>query len=226
MRKVLMEASLVCGVAFAGLILSSTAGAGAGDGLVAVGLKGGTLGAGVEATIASPIENLNVRGQANGLTLDEDVEENGVNYTGDLKLSSVGAIADYHVGGSAFRISGGAYLNNNKFSLTGEPVAGTIEIGDTVYTAAQAGTVTADVEFAALSPYIGIGFGNALSDGRPFKFSIDIGALYQGDPEANVAATGPIVLTADLEEAERELNAELENLKWYPVVAIGLSYRF
>lgn len=39
-------------------------------------------------------------------------------------------------------------------------------------------------------------------------------------------ATGLIVTTADLEEAERELNTELENLKWYPVVAIGMSYRF
>lgn len=224
MRKGLKEISLVVAVVAGGLVpvLASQAD----DGLVAIGLKGGTLGVGVEATVATPIENLNLRGQANGLNLDEDVEEDGVNYTGDLKLSSVGAIADYHVGGSAFRISAGAYINNNKFSLTGEPVAGTIEIGDTVYTAAQAGTVTADVEFSTLSPYIGIGFGNALSDGRPFKFSIDIGALYQGDPEASVAATGPIVTTADLAEAERELNTELENLKWYPVVAIGLSYRF
>lgn len=219
MRKGLMQASLA-------LVVGGVPASHADDGLVAFGLKGGTLGVGIEATVATPIENLNLRGQANGLSLDEDVEEDGVNYTGELKLSSVGAIADYHVGGSAFRISGGAYINNNKFSLTGEPVAGTIEIGDTVYTAAQAGTVTAGVEFSSLSPYFGIGFGNALGDGRPFKFSIDIGVLYQGDPEASVAATGLIVTNADLEEAERELNTELENLKWYPVVAIGMSYRF
>lgn len=224
MRKVLKETSLVLAVV-AGCLVAAPGGQ-ADDGLFAVGIKGGTLGVGIEATVATPIENLNLRGQANGLNLDEDVEEDGVNYTGELKLSSVGAIADYHIGGSAFRISGGACINNNKFSLTGEPVAGTIEIGDTVYTAVQAGTVTADVEFNTLSPYIGIGFGNALSGGRPFKFSIDIGALYQGDPEASVSATGPIVTTADLEEAERELNTELENLKWYPVVAIGMSYRF
>lgn len=196
------------------------------DGNFALGVKGGTLGAGVEVTIAIPIEGLNARAQVNGLTLDQDVEEDGVNYTGELKLFTIGVIVDYYPGDSGFRISAGAYSNGNKFSLTGEGVGGTIEIGDTTYTAAEAGIVSAEVEFGSLSPYIGIGYGNALSEGNNLRFNIDLGVIYQGDPEARISASGPAVLRSDLVVAERELNNELEGLSWYPVLAIGFSYRF
>jgi hypothetical protein len=220
-----------------GLLLSAAAamsiatfltvpGALADEGAFALGVKGGTLGTGVEATIGTPLQNFNLRGQINGFTYGDDIAQDGINYTGDLELFTIGGLVDYHVAGTGLRFSGGAFSNGNKFSLTGEPVGATIQIGDTVYSTTDAGTVTADVEFSSLAPYFGIGYGNALKGGSPLKIGLDLGVLYQGDPDANVSATGPLVAAADLAVAAEKLDTETEDMKWYPVVSIGVSYRF
>jgi hypothetical protein len=51
-----------------------------------------------------------------------------------------------------------------------------------------------------------------------------------GSPDVDLSATGPIAsnpdFMANLAEEEREINNDLEDFKFYPVLCMSLFYRF
>lgn len=195
------------------------------DGL-AIGLKAGTLGVGVELTTNVVPALINVRLQGNGFDYSKTITDTQAVYDAKLKLQSAGLIADWYPLAGKFRISGGVYYNGNKFAGTATPVAGTITIGNTTYTTAQAGTVSANIDFNKVAPYVGIGWGDPVSSGSPLGFSFELGALYQGKPKSKVTATGPAVVAAALAAEQQQLDNALNNFKFYPVISLGINYKF
>ena len=197
----------------------------------ALGLKVGTLGAGLEFTLEA-IENVNVRFGANYFKLSRDVDVEDNTYDMDLKLNSFTALADWYVADSSFRITGGAFINNN--GLKGTSLASnTYEISDTIYTSAEVGTLTADVGFNSVAPYLGVGWGNPLSDDSDWSFMVDLGVVFAGKPSLDITASGGTlsnnqVLLTDIEQAEQDFQDtdEINYLKYYPVISVGVNYRF
>jgi len=194
---------------------------------VAIGLKAGTLGAGVELTTNVIPMMLNARIQANGFNYNTTVTNTSVHYDAKLKLLSVGALADFYPLAGKFRLTAGVYYNGNKLTLTGVPNAASYVINGTTYTAAQAGTVTGTMDFNKLAPYAGIGWGDAVSSGSPFGFNIDLGVLYQGKPKTTVTATGAAAgLATDIAAEKTKLDNNVKKYKFYPVASVGISYHF
>ncbi len=72
----------------------------------------------------------------------------------------------------------------------------------------------------ALAPYIGLGFGNAVT--RGFGLLLDVGAIYMGSPSVDMTATG--MLTPTSQEAE-QIEENLAWAQWHPIASIGLSFR-
>jgi hypothetical protein len=136
------------------------------------------------------------------------------------------------VGGSGFRLSAGAVVNDNEVSGTGQGVPGTLlEIGDALFPAEEVGRLEAEVTFDDVVPYLGIGWGNAVADGGGLGISLDIGVLFQGEPEADFRAVGANPLIADLLDQEiaaeeQEIQDDLDQFQYYPVISLGLSYKF
>jgi hypothetical protein len=194
----------------------------------AVGVTAGTMGAGVTAT-TNIIQNVNLRINATGFSYNKSASSGtDIDFDAKLKLFGVGAVADYHPFGGDFRLSGGAYYNGNKFTLDGKPEADYTLNGRT-YTAGEVGTVRAEVKYEKISPYIGIGWGNALDKSGHWKFSTDLGAMYTGSPKVSLTASNPkndSVLAADIAAEESKLKNDTDKLKWWPVLAVSLSYRF
>jgi hypothetical protein len=125
-----------------------------------------------------------------------------------------------------FRISLGGLYNDNKLDLTGAPTGGNYVINGITYTAAQAGTVTGNVKFNKFAPYVGLGYGNALADSG-WGLSLDAGAIYQGMPKATLSATGAAAgLAANVAAEQIQLQNSVKNYKWWPVVSVGMDYRF
>ena len=112
----------------------------------------------------------------------------------------------------------------NKLHLSTSP-AGAINIGGTNYSAAQAGTVNADLKYNKFSPYLGIGYGNPFGKDSSFSFNVDLGVLYQGKPTATMTASGGGVTAADLRTEEAQLIHAVD-ARWWPVAAVGIAYRF
>jgi len=203
---------------------------------VAVALKGGTLGVGVE--LVFPLaSNVTARIGANAFNYDHGISESGIDYDARLRLRSVSALADWYPAEGVFRLSAGLIANDNKFDLTGKPSAGsTFTINNTTYSAAQVGSVTGDVTFNKAAPYIGIGWGNPVAKGIGWSFVADVGVLYQRSPKAALRVTcGAAVPAATCSQLQSDVAAEQDQLRdsftgtkyqWYPVLSVGASYQF
>lgn len=209
--------------------LSNAAIAAPGD--VALGLKVGTLGVGVELTMEA-VENVNVRFGGNYFKVSREIDVEDNAYDMDLKLNTYTAMADWYVTDSSFRITAGAFINEN--GLTGTSLASnTYDIGSNTYTNTEVGVLTADADFKTVAPYLGIGWGNPLADDSDWSFMVDLGVIFAGKPRLDIMSTGGTLsnnalLLTDIEEAERDFrdSDEIGYLKYYPVISVGLNYRF
>ena len=111
--------------------------------------------------------------------------------------------------------------------MQSESVSATIEIGGQTYTQAEAGTLNGAVDFKSTAPYLGIGWGNAANS--RIGLAIDLGIAFQGSPQVDLGATGQLANTQEfideLNREQDELQDSLDGFKYYPVIAIGLSFK-
>lgn len=195
------------------------------------GLNAGTLGAGPQLGITIVPDTFRARLATGFLDYSDTVTADEIEYSGDLKLRNAALIGDYHPFGGVFRLSAGAVLNANEFSATGTVIDGTTYTADGVsYTASAGDSVNADVDFDAVAPYVGIGWGSA-GRNSGLSLSADIGVMFQGSPSASIdieTSNASVQAQADqyAARAESDLNDELDGFELYPVVQLGAIYRF
>ncbi len=208
--------------AFAALVTPAIAGG------VDVGLNVGTLGYGPQVGWTIVPNKFDARLSVGLLNYSYNTNSNGLQYNGHLKLQNAGLLADWHPFGGSFHLTAGAYYNGNKFDLTGQSSGGSYTINGNTYSAAEVGSVNANVSFNSLAPYLGIGWSNGGS-GAGLHFTSDIGVMYQGTPSASVTATNPThnaQLAADVAASQAQLQSDLNSFQWYPVLQFGVDYRF
>jgi len=186
----------------------------------AIGAKVGTLGLGAEAVINVVPMVANLRLQGNVFNYNTTLTKTNVSYDGKLKLSSVGLLADIYPFAGKFRVTGGLYYNGNKFNLNAQNT-GAVVIGGNTYINPNIQTT---IDFNKTAPYIGIGWGDSISSGSPIGFSFELGALYQGNPSSTIVAPG--VSPADIAAEKKQLDDSLNWFTWYPVVSVGVNFRF
>lgn len=209
--------------------ITQTAYAASGD--TALGFKTGTLGLGLEFTVEAS-DQVNVRFGGNYFKLNKQIGIEGNDYDLDLRLLTYSALADWFVADGSFRLTAGAFLNRNTLYGTALP-SNSYVIDGMTYTSAEVGNLSADVRFKSFAPYLGIGWGNPLADDSDWSFMVDLGIMFAGKPNLDITSTGGslsdnAVLIADIAQAEQDFRDadELKYLKFYPVISIGLNYRF
>lgn len=197
----------------------------------AIGVHTGLMGPGLDVTMPIVSQKISARLGFNYLNYSTDGSESGVDYDVDLNLHNAFALVDYYPFGGTFRLTAGSYYNDNSVDLKGRANSGnTFNIGSATFTGAQVGTLSGKVDFNTLSPYFGIGIGNPVGAGSRFTFTVDIGAIYQGSPNASLSASGPIasnsIFQAELAREVSDLESSIDKYKFYPLVQVGLNYRF
>lgn len=212
--------------AFSGL-LACTAGITPAAAQMSVGVTAGSPGIGGEIGYdASDMLGLRVMGSY--FPYSRSFTPDNITYDGDLRLMSFGGVVDFYLFDSGFRLTGGAYLNRNRLDMKGTP-NGNVTIGSTTYTPAQVGTLTGRVSFREIAPYAGLGYASGRG-GTGLAFTADAGVMFQGGPRVALAASGPITTTpgfaANLEQERQKIAADIDWLKFYPAVKIGVLYRF
>jgi hypothetical protein len=213
-RRLVPLLLLVPGLGFA-------ANAGAAD--IGVSAHVGTLGAGLDLAYGFN-RNLTGRVGFNRLNIGEDFTEGDIDYSADLELESVHALADWHIFGGGFRLTGGAIFNNNAFDGSAAIDAGD-EIGGTPATGS--GSLALDVEYDEVAPYLGIGWGNRARGWSAVSFSVDAGLMFQGAPDVDITESGSTGASqSDLDKEERDVEDELENFEIYPVISAAIVFRF
>jgi len=207
------------------LVLSGTANAG--DNLW-FGAKAGTLGFGGEI-IYRPIEWVDLRAGINFYDYKDTKGYAGINYDGTLALENYYLTGNLRFPLSPFRLTVGAYKNNNEVQLTSQDASAyLIGSNPTPYTPADVGTLRAVASFDSISPYLGAGFDFEVLN--RLGLSLDFGVLWQGQPTVRMSADGLLgsdpAFLADLDAEISELQNDVDNLKAYPVVSLGLSFNF
>lgn len=210
----------------------------AGHAEVAIAGKAGTLGAGVELT-ARLLDQLNVRAGLNGFTYSARREASDIEYDGEARLRTATALLDWHPGGGGFRLSGGVVYNDTVVEGKSlEPASGVYDIGGVPVPVALVGALEAKGEFDPVVPYAGLGWGNAVADGKRLGFFVDLGVVFQGKADVTltpiIPAGSPINTTPGARQAldvllrreEQDLEDDAASYDLYPVLAFGLSYKF
>lgn len=210
------------------LLAGSAMPAQAGD--FSLGASASTLGFGAEAGYAFN-DRFGVRLGGYAFSLDQDGEESGIEYDGDLDLSNVGVFVDWHPFAGAFRVSGGWFATDNGLDAVGQPgPGGTYDIGGITFTEAEVGTLSATADLGSSAPFLGAGWvwGKA---GGGLNWSLDLGILFQDSPDIEMTSTGGTLsdepaLQAAIDEEEAELEDDVDKYDLYPVVSFGVGWRF
>jgi len=191
-----------------------------------LGVRAGTLGLGAEATWA-PLPWIDVRAGITRFSYDDTGAQAGVNYEGELSLDNVYGTANFRFPLSPMRFTAGFYSNGNELMLASRDNVA-IQVGDTLYPAAAVGTLTSVTSFESGAPYAGIGFDFDLFD--KVGMNLDLGVLWQGDPNVTLESDGLLandaLFRAELEDERQQLLAEMEDFKAWPVAALGFTYKF
>ncbi len=197
--------------------------------LVGVGIRAGTPGLGGELTVRLA-DSLNLRFGYTELRLDLDPDFGSRN-TDDLNvkidLQNAPLLLDWHPGSVRFRFSGGMVYNRNRMRMRAYS-GDTVMFNDVAYgVESAAGTVT----FNKYGPYAGIGYGNAVHPDTRWNFAFDLGLMYHGKPRIDYRATAThpeiqATLDRDVEAEIDEIRETTDQIRFFPVVAFGLTFRF
>ena len=198
------------------------------------GFKVGTLGLGVD--LSTPINDwMSLRLNVNGIKYKSD---DNSRYNSLIKtdktyaFQTAGLLVDYHL--LQLRVTTGMYLNNNSIVDTAKVtgVSG-VNFNGVNYASSSVTEVEQTITFNKISPYIGVGWGNN-SRREGWSFSLDIGLMYQGDPQLELDITmNPSITLSQADEIKTNANQaikvqekDLSDLPFYPVVMVGASYSF
>jgi len=201
---------------------------------IAVTADLGTTGAGVHLVV--PMEsNLNGRFGINYLKHSSDKRSSSISYDAEAKLQTFDVLFDWYVlANSALRLTGGVVYNGNEITGRARPEGdGFYHINGRSYLPSDVGTLDGKVDFQKAAPYIGIGWGNALTPNKRWNFNADLGAFYQGNAKVNLVSRGCTsarvtctVLAADVAAEEARLKEKLSDHKFFPVLRASVAYSF
>jgi hypothetical protein len=194
---------------------------------LSLGVIGGTNGLGVEAGYRFN-SRIGVRGNATSFKYDKTVDSDDFEIDGNARLKSFGALVDLYPFGGSFRISAGMRSNSNRFGGIATPTGSTVELGDNTYTAAQVGDLTGTVKFRKSAPTATLGWGGKMKTGLHFGF--ELGVVAQGSARLAASSNGTLAgnptFQADLDDKLAEWEDDAKDYKLWPVIQVGLKYRF
>ncbi|CAN7449885.1 hypothetical protein [Caballeronia sp. LjRoot31] len=194
-------------------------------------LQGGTQGAGIGGAIGLG-SNFGLHADFNAINLSHNFTVGGNRYDDDIHVRQGGLYLDFFPwSGLGFRMTGGVLFTDDKLSGVSTPSNGTYVFGGKHYPALPGDTATATAEYPTVMPYFGIGFGHQpLAKG--FGFIADLGVAY-GVPRTSYTLSpslaqhaGPAFAQQIASTGAQELSDKARRYRWYPIIQIGVSYRF
>ena len=211
---------------------------------LAIGFKADTLGAGVEA--ATPLSrNFNLRGGVNLFSFGYFFDIDNVDYNSQMHLRSGQMNLDWFPKHGGFHISPGVlYFKSSLAAISSVQPGRYFELGDQGFLNSVDDPVNgnATVVFPRkFAPMLTIGFGNLIPrSGRHLSFPIEFGAAYTGAARINVTLDGTACIInqgcfsfASSPDAQKglkqeisKLNEDLKRFSVYPIVSMGVAYRF
>ncbi len=165
-----------------------------------------------------------------GIDIDSNQELDGTefNLDNEIDFQQVGVLVDVFAF-SGVRLTGGVFFADRNVASTLRATEDVTEGGRT-FTPDEVGTLRVEGTLgSSVSPYLGLGFGNAVGTNRgPVRLFAEVGGYFNGSPDITLVAEDPESVIAPSANPDNEAALE-ERLDWftfYPEVAVGLSLKF
>ena len=212
-----------------------------------IALKITSLGPGFD--IATPLaRKVNLRGSGNFFDYGQTFNIDGVNYTAELHFNSGQVNLDWFPFGGAFHISPGMLIYKNDLSAGANvPGGSTLTLGNQQYTSSSTDPAHGNAALTfphTISPSLLLGFGNIIPrSNKHWSVPFEFGAAYVGQTTVNINLAGTVCTTvgvtiscvnaatdpttqANLKDEENTLNEDLKRVQVYPLISLGVSYKF
>ncbi|NKF21908.1 hypothetical protein [Solimonas marina] len=171
--------------------------------------------------------------------------EDGTDYKAKLKLNALTGMVDIKPFAGGFRVSAGLYGKAPELDMHAHGYDD-YDIGDETYRGDLA--LKGHTDLGKVSPYLGIGWGGT-SNGKGFGVSFDMGVIFGKSPKIDLAASGMACnasadpscdpngpegfdvndnadFQAELEKERKNIEDDAKDYRYWPVLNLGLHYRF
>jgi hypothetical protein len=195
-------------------LVSASALAGTADYYPDIRATAGTQGFGGEVSETLIPSYLNLSVQGNYLSAGHNFNQDDTEYRGHARLFTAGLLLNVHPFGNGFRLTAGAYDNENK--LTAKNTQTVTDNGIPVAT-----NVQVKATFNRFAPYAGLGW----VWGQRFTASLDAGVMFQGKAKTSFTVDCTFIGCQSLaQKEEQDVRAEADDYKFYPVIRLGLGF--
>jgi hypothetical protein len=190
----------------------------------------GTVGLDANAQVALH-DRVALRAGASWLAASvDDFEESGVSFDAEAERLGVGGYVDLHPFANPFTLTGGVFVGDSSADLDALPLED-VTLGDVTFTPEQVGALDGEASFGDAAFFAGLGWDPTLYSKGRLSFVARAGVMFMGDAEVELTAerladdpTGELAGALAAEAAEIE--DEIEDFAYYPVLTVGLSYGF
>lgn len=200
---------------------------------VGLGIHAGLMGPGIDGYYRLDDKTV-LRGAYNAFDYDYDATEEDVDYDATFSFNNAQLGVDYYPFAGSFRLSAAYVQNNNELNLLAVPRGGSFDLNDTSYAATDVGSLRMQVSYPGSGAYLGLGWGNPVGADKRLGVTFDLGAYYLGKPEvvsqlACGATASPATcaqLKDDAEADRKQMQEDLSDFPFWPLLQLGLSYQF
>jgi len=213
---------------------------------IAVGVRFGLAGVGFD--VATPLVplRLNLRGGASFFSYSPSTitTSDNLNINGSLKFQNAAAMVDFFPFRGRFRVSGGMTVYNytNLNANVTVPGGSSFTLGNATYYSDPSKPLNGTAAFnfgGKTAGRVSIGTGNMLPARGRFTFQTELGVQFFSQPTVAYNFTGNgcttyngvtysncgPVATSDVTQEQNKMQDDLKDLRFFPVLSIGVSYR-
>ncbi len=214
----------------------------------AVTVKASTTGIGLDVATALS-RHFGIRTGDSYFGYNTSFTDSGLNITGSLHLQGASASLDIFPFHNSFRISPGiTYNNKNRMDATLlVPGGQSFSLGDGGnYTSDPSNPIHGTASFVfgnSFAPRLTMGVGSILPRFGRVSFPLEMGVQYTAAPQVKLAITGNScgnqtqsdgstsygcgsVDQTNVAQEQSELQNDISPLRFYPIVSLGVSFRF
>ncbi|MCP4286271.1 MAG: hypothetical protein GY792_17800 [Gammaproteobacteria bacterium] len=209
---------------------------------VGVGAKAGVNGVGLNLSVGVTkrvnlrlsVSQVEIDDEDETVTVGDDGAEGDIDAELEFDFGSNAVLLDWHVFNGGFRVTAGMFKQTGAVDLTGTLQSDIVVDGQPLATD-DLGEISGEVKLSdSYQPYLGVGWGRGAGGKGGFSFTADIGVAML-DPEVDLDATvnaggsnglSQAQLDQRLAEMEADAEDELDDLKLWPVLSVGVNYAF